>query len=88
MRRLRWRTWTWSKIGRWRSHSPELDLIVGGHDHVPLTSWSATAPAIVKAGSDWSHLGHVVLRLRRTGRPTTVALDVVPNSLGSCSHDR
>lgn len=58
---------------------PELDLVVGGHDHEPTCAWPAGAAPIIKAGSDWSHLARITMRLRRGVRPFVAEARLMAN---------
>lgn len=41
---------------------PELDLILGGHDHEPMQT-TVNDTLIWKSGSDWFHIGKIVLNI-------------------------
>lgn len=57
---------------------PEIDLVLGGHDHHALCEWVGHVP-IVKAGSNFSHLARVDLDLRAHGRPRIAQTSLLVN---------
>ncbi|AGO85635.1 Bifunctional metallophosphatase/5'-nucleotidase [Pandoravirus salinus] len=60
---------------------PEIDLVLGGHDHHAMCEWVGRVP-IVKAGSNFSHLARVDLRLSARQRPRIEQACLLVNGAG------
>nr|UDO47177.1 5' -nucleotidase [Pandoravirus massiliensis] len=60
---------------------PEIDLVLGGHDHHALCEWVGHVP-IIKAGSNFSHLARVDLDLYAHQRPCVTQACLLVNGAG------
>ncbi|AVK77391.1 Bifunctional metallophosphatase/5'-nucleotidase [Pandoravirus macleodensis] len=60
---------------------PEIDVVLGGHDHHAMCEWAGHVP-IIKAGSNFSHLARVDLDLNTKKRPRVVQTSLLVNGAG------
>ncbi|QBZ81683.1 Metallophosphatase superfamily domain containing protein [Pandoravirus celtis] len=63
---------------------PEIDLVLGGHDHHALCEWIGDVP-IIKAGSNFSHLARVDMDLCAHQRPRIEQACLVVNRSGGAT---